>query len=156
MTAMAAYTAPVDTIPLTRGKVALIDPDYVERITALGPWFAVPKGNTWYAVRNGIPRYMHQVVLPNVVEIDHKNSNGLDNRRENLRSATHQQNCANRPAQNKTGYKGVRFTRGKFEAQITTNGRAQYLGRFVNAEDAAKAYDIAAKETFGEFARTNF
>jgi hypothetical protein len=92
-------------------------------------------------------------------QIDHKNNNGLDCRRENLRPAKDGQNQWNRrmPSSNSSGFKGVSFnkTARKFLASIRFNGRI-YLGLFPNAREAAIAYDTAARIYHGEFACVNF
>jgi hypothetical protein len=92
--------------------------------------------------------------------VDHRNGNGLDNRRINLRLCTDAQNRANRRLQrnNKSGFKGVFLNakNGKFLAHVQVNKKTFYLGSFVSPIDAAKAYDKAAKLHFGEFARLNF
>jgi len=90
--------------------------------------------------------------------IDHKNTQKDDNRPENLRAATKSQNGMNRPKQrdNSTGFKGVCFdkSRGLYAATIK-RGRVQYnLGRFDNPASAHGAYEKAAAELHGEFART--
>ena len=97
---------------------------------------------------------------------DHINGDGLDNRLCNLREATHAQNVRNSPKQstNKVGYKGVSLDhRGKkrrhkpmYRAQIKADGKYKNIGRFHTAIEAARAYDKAAKELHGEFARLNF
>jgi hypothetical protein len=90
------------------------------------------------------------------VELDHENRVRHDNRIENLRLCTHTQNLGNmRPRVHK--YKGVTFCKqtGKWRAQITINYRATHLGRFVTMEEAAQAYNQAAREHFGEFAHLN-
>lgn len=93
-------------------------------------------------------------------EIDHIDRNPLNNQRDNLRSATKSQNKANTPARrnNTTGFKGVTFHPGtqKYRAQIMINKKLKHLGLFVDPENAAKAYDKAAKLYFGEFAYLNF
>jgi len=90
-------------------------------------------------------------------DIDHKNGNGLDNRWDNLRSATRSQNMANTklPLTNTSGYKGVRWdkARGKWRAEIRIKGRSRHLGLFATAEEAHAAYMEKAREVFGEFAR---
>lgn len=90
-------------------------------------------------------------------DIDHINGNPLDNRLENLRSVPHTANMFNRKkyANNTSGFKGVVFHKGsqKWTASITANNKAKFLGNFDRKEDAAKAYELAAMEIFGEFRR---
>jgi hypothetical protein len=89
-------------------------------------------------------------------QIDHINGDKSDNRWRNLREATNSQNNANQGLRrsNRTGFKGVSFARnGKPYAQIRANGQTRYLGSFDTAEEASAAYEKAAKEAFGEFAR---
>lgn len=92
--------------------------------------------------------------------IDHENTDGSDNRWLNLREATHAQNCMNaqKRSDNSSGFKGVSFSRerGKFVAQINRAGKRTHVGIFDTAEEAAKAYDNAARLHHGEFARVNF
>lgn len=91
---------------------------------------------------------------------DHINKNKHDNRKENLRVATQQQNNCNvsKRKDNTSGYKGVYFNQplGKFIALIRVKGIRKHLGCFIDPKDAAIAYDNAAKEFHGEFAVTNF
>ena len=92
-------------------------------------------------------------------EVDHINRDKLDNRRSNLRLVTHTQNCVNASLRvtNTSGFKGVNFYRGKYwRAYIRVNYRHISLGFFPTAEAAARAYDEAAREHFGEFAFLNF
>ncbi|OHB55307.1 MAG: hypothetical protein A2173_08695 [Planctomycetes bacterium RBG_13_44_8b] len=92
--------------------------------------------------------------------IDHKDHNGLNNSRANLRPATKAQNCWNR--RKKPGcsskYKGVCFNKalGKWAGSIRFEGRRSHLGYFVNEEEAARTYDAAARKYHGEFAALNF
>jgi hypothetical protein len=86
--------------------------------------------------------------------------NGLDNRRSNLRPATPSQNSGNarRPSDNTSGFKGVTFygRTGRWRAYIGGHLRQRHLGYFRTAEEAARAYDEAAIDTWGEFAHLNF
>ncbi len=92
--------------------------------------------------------------------VDHKNGDTLDNRRSNLRLATHIQNMQNRRKRKNTTSKYVGLWRDKrtnrWAARITFNKKPIFLGRFDSEIAAAKAYDRAAKKYFGEFARLNF
>lgn len=115
-----------------------------------------------YVARASPWLYMHRLIMsaPNGVLVDHRNGNGLDNRRENLRLATSSQNSANRRKRQQalsSRFKGVRFSRKakKWEASIGVDRRRIYLGCFVNEEDAARAYNARAQIEFGEFARLN-
>lgn len=116
---------------------------------------------------DGKPRtyYLHRLLIaaPAGAEVDHRNGDTLDCRRENLRVATHKQNSRNvrRPTHNTTGFKGVRRIETKklgvrWRAFIKTGGKQSTIGTFATAEGAARAYDTRAAEMFGEFALLNF
>lgn len=96
--------------------------------------------------------------------VDHKDGNGLNNTRSNLRIATVAENSKNRRPRksSKSPYKGVKFAKVKWgvlkkpwQAQIYTNGKNKHLGYFATAEEAAEAYNAAARKYFGEFAYLN-
>lgn len=105
--------------------------------------------------------YLHRVIMGATEgqEIDHKNHNKLDCRLKNLRTCTRQQNLKNRKSykNSKTGIKGVHFSiaAGKYQAEISCDGKYYYLGLYVSALDAARAYNAAAKVLHGEFAYLN-
>lgn len=92
--------------------------------------------------------------------IDHRDGDGLNNQRENLRVATASQNHANeRPGAGGTSrFKGVYWDKSKSKwcAEIKIDRKKIHLGRFAVEEDAARAYDAAALRAWGEFARLNF
>ena len=154
-------------IPLTKGQFARVDLADLPRV-ADKPWYACqPSGHCWYAAHGskGKRLLMHRVILepPDGVETDHINRDGLDNRRCNLRICTSAQNKRNRRPggnRNTSGYKGVSYDLRnkykKYRACIVVDGKQRWLGYFSNAEDAAQAYDRAAREHFGAFASTNF
>lgn len=102
---------------------------------------------------------LHKLIVDHLV-VDHINQNKLDNRKANLRSATHSQNQINQSkrSDNTSGYKGVYWNKQKqkWVAQIKFNGRNKTLGQFNDIIEAAKVYDKAATELFGDFAVLNF
>jgi hypothetical protein len=108
--------------------------------------------------------YMHRQILgvtENVVHVDHKNRNTLDNRRGNLRFCTRQQNMWNRRKERRAGasqFKGVswRSNRQKWNVHIATYSKRVYVGSFSTEQEAALAYDAAARIHHGPFARLNF
>jgi hypothetical protein len=145
-------------VALTQGLVALCDESDAESLQRYR-WHALRIHNRTYAATqiNGKRMYMHRFLMPNAAEIDHRNRDGLDNRRENLRECTHSQNLANAEFPvGATGYRGVRVMRSKYQARIKVDQTYRHLGTFDTAEQAARAYDTAAREAFGEFAYQNF
>ena len=155
-------------VPLSRGLAALVDDADFAGVVAMGKWCADPSGQTFYA-RKGIyipeTRKIKPLLMHNVItgwpRVDHINGNGLDNRRANLRPATHAENMANKRLyrNNTSGFKGVQRNRGRgrpWAASIRSASRTRRLGNYDTPEEAARAYDAAAAVTFGEFARLNF
>ena len=153
------------TVPLVEGGVALIDAADAERILRV-LWHRHPQG---YAVR---PRgledgpgpaliYMHRLILdaPAGVPVRRRNDARLDNRRANLYLATGSQGLpsARLRRDNTSGCRGVTWCKryGTWQAQIQVAGKRRFLGYFPSKEEAARAYDVAAREAFGEFARLN-
>jgi HNH endonuclease len=153
------------TIQLTKGQNTLVDAgDYQE--LARHKWNAHRSGG--YAARQTSRTagkiqtvYMHRQIFctPAGVLTDHKNGDKRDNRRSNLRAATCSENMANRRRRSDgtARFKGVRFDRrnGKWSAQIQWDGCRQYLGRFETEAEAAVAYNLAAVQMHGAFARIN-
>ena len=127
-------------------------------------------GGLWYAIRGRLPEeqdrsgkvapvLMHRYLLQaNPGErVDHQDGNGLNNRRENIRKATSSQNGMNARAQvgGSSKFKGV-WRPTRWRAEIRVNYKTIHLGSFATEEEAAHAYDEAARRLFGEFARVNF
>ena len=139
-------------------KTVLIDANFVDSLSKY-QWSI---GTHGYAV-SGCGRdqiLMHRFITgaKGGCQVDHINRNKLDNRRENLRLVTAQQNRFNSGIQsnNTSGYKGVCQTEsGKWQAQIALDRKSIYLGLFDDAVSAAKAYDTAAVALFGEYASPN-
>ena len=149
-------------IPLNKGKFAMIDDLDYNMISAFN-WSIIDRGERMYAYTkiNGKNIRMHRFIM-NVTDpkilIDHKNRNGLDNTRGNLRTATHAQNCANKKATSGTSsvYLGVGKRQNKWNARITKDGITHELGYYAQEVEAALAYDNKARELHGEFANLNF
>jgi hypothetical protein len=155
-------------IKLTQGKYALVDDEDFEWLNQW-KWHAFKRPHTFYASRNICSSdgkrgllLMHRLLTeaPKGREVDHKDGNGLNNQRVNLRVCTDQENRQNRckPSHNKSGYKGVSWHKRskKWHAQIGANGiKMKSLGYFTNKIEAAKAYDSAARKYHGEYARLN-
>jgi hypothetical protein len=102
--------------------------------------------------------HLHRIILdfPDCKHIDHRNRDGLDNRRCNLRPASTTQNFRNRAKlRGESKFKGVHRNRTRWVACICVDKKRIILGRFSTEQQAARAYDNAARERFGEFARTN-
>ena len=97
---------------------------------------------------------MHRIILncDKKELVDHKDGNGLNNRRDNIRIATTSQNMANarKRVHCSSDYKGVCFNKGKYVAQAYCNGKNYNLGRYNTEEEAARVYDIKATELFPE------
>lgn len=153
-------------VRLTKGKVAFVDDADYPLVSSL-KWHAewAETSQTWYALHN-LPKKkgalhkrisMHRFLAatPELPQVDHKDGNGLDNRRENLRPCSRSQNQANRRKQvnNTSGHPGVHWHKAgqKWQAFVTHNGVRKHLGLFAQKKDAIAARDATAKELFGKF-----
>jgi hypothetical protein len=90
---------------------------------------------------------------------DHRNRNGLDCQRSNLRKCTQSENNANKITWGVSRFKGVYPSRSRYRkwlAHVQYKGKRYRIGSFFTEEEAARAYDAKAREVFGEFARLNF
>lgn len=157
-------------IPLTQGKFALVDDADYDWLSKW-KWYAHKNRKTYYALRKQYVsrkvRYcvaMHRAILGlkagDGKQGDHRDHNGLNNRKSNLRICTNQQNQFNKKKLRKCTslYKGVTRQAGrtKWVARAYCDGQCRYIGSFASEIDAAHAYDAKAIELFGEFAKTNF
>jgi len=156
-------------IELTQGYVSYIDP--IDADLAESKWTLARRDGSIYGYRmvsekqKRIAIMLHREILSRMLGrpllrseyVDHKDCDGLNNRRENLRLATCADNQHNsrRRRDNKTGYKGVSWDkrRQKYVARIRFNFKRQFLGYFDTPLDAHKVYCAAAADLFGEFAR---
>jgi hypothetical protein len=123
-------------------------------------WYIAYKGSTAYLKGGSKPEiYLHSLIINSKNEIDHINNNGLDCRESNLRCATHQQNSFNKKIgkRNTSGFKGVHWHKNtkKWEACIKKDYKTIRLGYFSDKIKAALAYNAAAIEYHGEFAKLN-
>lgn len=156
------------TISLTRGLFALVDDGDFERVLKFR-WHAQKSGRLTYAKRgvwngkNNDTVFLHQFIA-GTKNIDHRNGNGLDCRRQNLRPANKSQNgmaFQHKREDSTSAYRGVSWDnhRQKWQMHISKRvggKRVRRWGRFDTETDAARAYDLASKEMFGDFGTTNF
>lgn len=160
-------------IPLTQGKVAVVDNEDYEFLMQW-KWCAQKNSNSdtlFYALTRTIKALkrttmrMHRLIakrmgIPEKYKIDHKDGTGLNNVRSNLRIGNGTQNAANRKKQknNTSGYRGVYWYKPskKWQVRLRFNKRLLHFGYFTNKKIAARVYDTAATKYFGAFARLNF
>lgn len=154
------------SIKLDKGLSAMVDDADFEELNKF-KWYADKIGNTFYAKRRAFVGdkytavYMHRHILmpPKNIVVDHKNHNGLDNQRSNLRECTRGQNQINQRSQKNSSskYLGVSWSkeRKKWQAHCCKNYKVYSCGRFDNEADAALAYNELAKRLHGEFANLN-
>jgi len=156
-------------IPLTQGKFAIVDGEDYECLSK-HKWHAHREHSGVYYARSNkkvvagkhVTIFMHRLILnvPEGMQTDHINHDGLDNRRKNLRVCTRAQNQHNRRATKRASsrYKGVgwRMRTRKWAAYINKDGSCRFFRYFRYEVRAAKAYDEQASKLFGEFACPNF
>jgi len=151
-------------ISLTQGQFTQVDDADYDGLMQW-KWFANKCKNTYYAERwgktiTGTRKHisMHRQILgvSEDMDTDHRDGNGLNNQRFNIRSCTTSQNCRNRKTWGNSSYIGVSRHNGKYQAAITVNGIYKYIGIFVDEIEAARARDRVSIEHFGEFAKLNF
>lgn len=156
-------------IQLSNGLSTFVDDEDYERLSVY-KWYVLSRKNsqTKYAVatynENGKTKsiLMHRFILGvgrGQPFVDHKDGNGLNNTRGNLRLASNTQNTRNRKKHksSKYPYKGIqRSTKGEWRASIVIEGKQKRFGCFYTPEEAAMEYDRLAILHYGEFARLNF
>lgn len=153
-------------IKLTQEKFAQVDDEDFQKCSEY-KWFTVKGTQTYYAARTlrrvkgkTKKQYLHHFILNLSTGVDHKNSNGLDCQKHNLRQATKAENNRNRSKTPNLSskYKGVSLHKqsNRFMAKVAVNSKNIYLGSFNSEIEAAKAYDKVAKIYHGEFAKLNF
>jgi len=155
------------TISLSQGFVALVDDaDYVQ--VSAYKWSATKARNTVYGIRKIrtaegrttsqlLHRFITGVTDPSI-DVDHRDHNGLNNQRYNLRKTVRGEHDGNRrKTHGSSQYKGVSWSKdkGKWRACIRIE-RTVHLGYFSDEVTAAHAYDEAARMRFGSFAKCNF
>jgi hypothetical protein len=156
-------------ITLTQGQVAKVSDEWYEELSKY-KWLAhyAPGTNSFYAERQSSRLLgkqklikMHRVIMnaPEEMAVDHIDHDTLNNQVENLRLCTTAQNMCNQGKQknNTSGFKGVTKRKNRWEAGIRLGSLGKtYIGRYSTPEEAAHAYDEAAKKYHGEFAELNF
>jgi len=153
-------------IQLTKGYVAQVD-DLDYELVMKYSWRVWMRGHNIYAIANQSRKdgkrssiKMHRLILApkdNKLLIDHIDGDSLNNQRSNLRLCTNSQNQGNQRKRNAgtSVYKGVHNSKGKWIAQIGFSGNRIYIGRFTTEQEAALAYNNAAKTYYGEFSKLN-
>ena len=153
-------------IKLTQGKVALINNEDFEFINQFKWYIYDNYGRNFYAIcsthKPDKTIFMHRLIM-NVsdfkIQIDHKDRNGLNNQRFNLRTCTSSQNAMNRKKIKNCSskFKGVHWNKQKkkWRSVVEIDNKKKHLGYFDNEIEAAKTYNKAATKYFREFARLN-
>lgn len=147
-------------IPSTKGMFFMVDAADEELVRQY-KWCANRIGHGWYAVtwNKGKHTLLHRMLMnpPPGMVVDHINGDTLNCCRWNMRVVTRGQNNLNRVKKTNSVYKGIsKGSGGKWIAKIQLNGSSQDLGAFDTAVEAAQAYDRAARQLHGSFARLNF
>lgn len=157
-------------IKISKGMTALVDDEDYDKVSKFR-WFAVKKGNNYYAQRvnytninselMGKTSIMHRFILGEVdsnIKIDHRDHNTLNNQKNNLRRCTQKQNCINTSSHkgSTSKYRGVYLNNSfKWSAQIKHPNGLRETKTFNSEIEAAKWYNEKAEKSYGEFANLN-
>jgi hypothetical protein len=147
-------------IILTKGQIALVDDEDYWRLMQY-KWYTLQGGGGHLYAFNVEKGLMHQFIINSEYMVDHKDRNGLNNQKSNLRECTPSKNQANRIKETlrktTSKYKGVYWysSKGRWRAIITKDSKRYHLGYFKSENEAAIAYNSKALELFGEFALLN-
>lgn len=145
-------------ITLNQGKFTIVDDENFEWLNQFRWTFSNGRVIRW---ENGKTIYMHRIIMnaPIGTEVDHINQDATDNRKENLRVCSHQQNRFNEKIRknNSSGFKGVSYRKdyGKWRSYIVFNNKQINLGSYNTKGEAARAYNKAAIKYHGEYAALN-
>lgn len=146
-------------IPLTKKKFAIVDDEDFDELSKY-KWLSIGRyaARATYVTGDGKQTwvYMHKTIMeaPNGMEVDHINHNTLDNRRCNLRVATHQQNSFNHPGYGTRGVTKItnRPLKKPYCVRVMVNGKNLYFGYYATLEEAQAVWKKAARKHYGEFA----
>lgn len=143
-------------IELTQGYVALVDDEDYVRANSIRWHVHITNNNNMYARNSDKTKWLHRFIMKDVadhLDVDHKDGNGLNCQKHNLREATRSQNIfARQCAENRGVTYRERNAHRKWEAQIKVMGKNKYLGSYYTEEEAREVYKKAALEHFGDFA----
>lgn len=154
-------------IPLTQGKVAIVDADDYEELSKYKWQYSATNGYAVGQIRYDDGTYSEKVLMHRYIigtrkglHTDHINGDKLDNRKENLRECLPSENYVNRGIcikRNKSGYKGVywRSEKEKYQVTLRKNNKTFYVGLFEDINEAILMYDFWAMQMWGEFAKPN-
>jgi hypothetical protein len=147
-------------ITLKNGQITIVDDEDFEWLSKYRWNISKIKYARGYV--NGKVESMHRLILgltdPKIL-VDHINSDGLDNRRSNLRTCTSQENLRNmRKHRGKSKYRGVSWCTqaNRWRVSLTISGKRTYHGFYEDEEEAARLFDSLIKDVHGEFASLNF